>query len=296
MKKISVILLIIIIFFLLTSCRDSYPYLEADESNFQTESDVLSNVNEEDFVNKITKINQLRPNFNKGTCNRLKGDISVFLFFIDDYESEWTYEKVWNFTENDVEPALEFLEKQAEQYGVKLNLIIRETFSYLYYSEEVEISPNDSGYVSTNVLNSFAKAFEYESDYDMANKMKAKYNNEVLFLTFFNKDGNSYSLREKYDVVEHGIVFAYDLGADTAADGAQASIVARRILYLYGGEFLSIPESRKKLANKYYSSDVMLTPKYDILQNNIGYATAFYVGWVNNPPNIFSDKNWVKSE
>ena len=85
-----------------------------------------NNDNDKNFVEELVGINKLRVDYNLGTCRNLSGNVSVILFFMDDFESGWTADEITNFTNNEVTPGLAFLEKEAKSYGVELDLSIKQ--------------------------------------------------------------------------------------------------------------------------------------------------------------------------
>ena len=89
---------------------------------------------------------------NLGTCKHLRGDVSVVLFFIKDYESSWTDNEISDFTEKEMISGLDFLENQAKKYGVDLELNIRQTHSNVFYDGEVIEDINQNGNATINVL------------------------------------------------------------------------------------------------------------------------------------------------
>lgn len=50
--------------------------------------------------------------------------------------------------------------------------------------------------------------------------------------------------------------------------------------------------NRKSLAKKHYPSDIMLSAKYCIGSNNIGDATAYYIGWTDKVPDVLYNEKW----
>ena len=64
------------------------------------------------------------------------------------------------------------------------------------------------------------------------------------------------------------------------------------MLHLFGAEDFYTPRTRKEIAEKKYSKDIMLHQEYEIQNNNIGDATAFYIGWTDTAPEAMYDRNW----
>jgi hypothetical protein len=246
----------------------------------------------------LSAIDRLRPDYNLGTCKSLRGEVAVVLFYVDDDESKWTREERERFTQNEVKPALAFLEQQAARYGVELKLTVKHSYYSVNYDGEVIQSFKETGYATSDVLWQMARQKIFSSTEDMLKAFRNRYiTEEVICLTVFNKDGTSYGINPQrgagVDLDEHGILFVRDLHTDTnGPDGSQASIVARVLLYLFGAEGYSTSESRKSIATYHYPTDLMLFSSYDIRKNTIGEATAFYIGWTDTVPSVFDLEGW----
>ena len=65
---------------------------------------------EEAPLEKLSETDQLRPDTNHGACRSLKGKVGVILFFLNDKDSKWTNDEAKAFTENELQPALDFIE------------------------------------------------------------------------------------------------------------------------------------------------------------------------------------------
>lgn len=246
----------------------------------------------------LSQINKLREDYQHGTCKNLRDTVSVVLFYMDDFESAWTNEEMDRFTENEIEPGLRFLEAEAQKYGVTLNLQIQEVYRSVPYDDEVITSTKETGLVTIDVLLQASCHVGYYNTALMIKAFRSIYKtDEVICLTIFNKNGTGYAINPKKDVLtpidEHCILFVRDRNSTgNEPVGSQASIVAHEILYLYGAENFYSSASREQLAEKYYKNDIMLNMSYYINRNNIGDATAFYIGWQNEVPDILYNKNW----
>ena len=246
----------------------------------------------------LSKINKLREDYQHGTCKNLQGNVSVVLFYMDDFESVWTNGEMDSFTANEVEPGLRFLENEAEKYGVTLNLEIKEVYRSVPYNGEVITSTKETGLATIDVLSQAANHAGYYSTSVMIKALRYAYKtDEVICLTVFNKNGTGYSINPKKNVLspldEHCILFVRDRSLiGNAPAGSQASIVAHEILYLFGAENFYASASREQLAEKLYKSDIMLNIYYDIAKNSIGDATAFYIGWIHKVPDVLYDSRW----
>ena len=251
----------------------------------------------EDSADQLFGVNKLRVDYDLGTCRDLKGNVSVVLFYMDDFESSWTTDEIKKFTEQEIEPALVFLEIQAMLHGVKLNLSIKQSYSSLFYDDEVILDVAGTGLATIDVLSQAARGLDYFSDEEMISDFRNRYETEVVCFTIFNKNGISYAINphrgETIQIEEHCIIFAYDLNSDRDDPiGAQSSVVVHEMLHLFGAEDLYTPVARKTLAREYYPDDIMLGANYYIITNNIGEATAFYIGWTDEVPAVFRHRNW----
>lgn len=252
---------------------------------------VKPNVAEKADTIGLQGADKLRPDYNLGNCKNLMGDVSVILLYMNDFESGWTGKEMAEFQEKEVEPAFDFIEKQAKEYGVDVNFTIRQ-YDSLYYNGEVL---SGSGYVSTDVLEQAAKGLNYSSAEEMREALKLKCGTgNLIFITVFDKYGVPYGLNPRrgsdMDLTEHCVIFTSDF--EPQFNGYYASEIVFCTLCLYGAENLQASMWRKSLAASLYAKDVMYGRKSDINDNNIGDATAFYIGWLNVPPNVMCDENW----
>ena len=287
MRKLKIALLFIMLPVLLSSCTIYRLTQNVFESILEEQNDYDPDI----------PIEELRPDYDLNACRDLRGDVSVVLFYMNDSESEWTDSDVNYFTNNEVIPALEFLEEEARFHGIDLNLDIKETHCSIYYDYDVIVSVKEKNLATINVLWEAAKSLGFSSDTELIEAYKSKYGTEVICLTLFNKNGTSYGLNpprgDDTKVEEHCIIFAYDLDPKLGdLVGSQSTTIAHSILYLYGAENFYTTESRKYLAQIYYPDDIMLAVDYVLITNNIGDATAFYIGWTDTPPAVLYNKNW----
>lgn len=253
--------------------------------------------NAENSVEELNEINKLRVDYDLGTCRNLSGNVSVILFYMDDFESKWTADEITSFTNNEVKPGLAFLEKEAKSYGVELDLSIKQCYSSIFYDDEVILNIKETGLATVDVLSQAAHGLNFSSDEEMIADFKSQYGTEVVCFTIFNKNGTAYAINprrgQSMQIEEHCIIFAYDLNSNHKDPiGSQSSIVAHEMLHLFGAEDFYATANRKTLAKKYYPADIMLGANYYIITNNIGDATAFYIGWTDEVPDVLYDENW----
>ncbi len=308
LKKIIALVLCFLMLILSSGCtilteRSKGRKVNVDENWLKPWSEILiENTTEQGDNTEVDmdEINALRPDYNLNDCVNLRGNVYVYLFFLDDFESSWTEEEITAFTENEIKPGLEFLENAAQEYGVYLSFYIYETHN-LYYDDKVQTDA-DTGAVTINALKKSVTQLGYVDGEDFISGKKNLYmNTEVVCMTIFNKEGKDYAINpprgSDYYIPEHCILFAEDFGmSNRELIGYKASVVAHEILHLFGAEDYYEPDKREILANKHYPSDIMLYCSYLVSGNTVGDATAFYVGWIDTPPDILYNENWNNEE
>ena len=267
---------------------------DSDATTMSDEADKTEN-----HVPAYTDVNELRTDYQLGSCQDLSGNVAVILFFMDDFESSWTLEEADKYIVEEVKPGLEFLEQQAGVHGVELNLTVAQTYVSMYYNDEVITSMALTGMVTIDTVKqaAYQLGYSYSDEALLADQMQEFQADEIVYLTVFHKNGTAYAINPKreaeFDVVEHCVLFAWDLYSDgNDPGGAQASVVAHEILHLYGAEDFYTPYSRKTLASFVYPDDIMLRTAYDIRENQLGDTTAFYIGWSDEVPDVILKPWW----
>lgn len=268
---------------------------DASSENSEAQSTTASDVEENDA--ELDGIDKLRPDYNLGDCKTLSGTISVIVFYLNDFESSWTVDEATRFTENEIQPGLKFLENSAKKYRKALNFKIKEVHTNIFYDERVEVDINQSGLATVDTLYAAAKHVGYKSDEDLMQSYRKKYKTEIICYCVFNKEGTSYGLNPKrgtdLKIAEHGLIFAYDIGSTGFGPvGGQSSVIAHETLHLYGAEDYYSPAQRKALVKEYYPNDIMLSCEYYLSENDLGDATAFFIGWTDIVPDILYDSRW----
>lgn len=248
---------------------------------------------------ELEGVNKLRQQYDCGVCSQLRGRIAVAIFYLDDFESKWTEDAMYDFQMNIVLPALDYIEREAVKYGVELSFEIAEGFKDLYYDGNVHKEPKVEGYFTSNILYKTAHQLYYFSDEKMIEKLKTKYEaDEVLCIAAFNKYGGSgaYTVMDErgYDsddgLVEHLVAFAADAG-NRLYSKLTPERLTMTILYLYGAESLKNAMWRYAYCRDLYPNDIMYDMR-SIEDNVIGKATAFYIGWADDAPRIMYDEKW----
>lgn len=244
---------------------------------------------------------EYRPNYMLGNCRNLKGNPLVVLLFIDDDESSWSAEQVTEYTNKHVNVGLQYLEDKAKEWNVDLNFTVK---SYstplseytLKYEGSVIRDLRISG-SSKDVLDQAARDMGYPSNWELYSKFKTEHggNDDVIFLTFINKAGKSYTRhfistgRTSYS--EHCVLFSDYLEGDSF--GCRASTVAHELLHLFGAEDF-YNGYREFLAYQIYPKDIMLWMPTDAYENEIGDFTAYTLGWTDTIPQICYNEYWWK--
>ena len=293
MKRFIALFLCACFVILLSSCE------HADRiKQRQKEKEIISS---EEAASRLAEINKHRLDYDLGNLRSLKGDVAVVVYFLNDHFTNWKNRSTEKFISDEVIPALNFLEENAGSYGVKLELEIVETKVCWFNGTVLQNSKN--GVTTNHVFDSVAKQQGYQSDNDMYVQLNEKYGREVIPIMVFNKNGTCYGVNprrgdENVDqIMEHAVVFTSDYYEGSTASGSQAPVVVTSILYLYGAENLDKPDDRKALAiqGQFYD-DIMFNTTYDIDDSRITEATAFYVGWIDEVPEVFLEDGWDKTE
>ncbi len=292
------------------SAKPEEPKAEKEEEEEKTPSDVPETPErvpvQEDTTptptptpapsNPKPSVNEMRPDYDYGTLRSLKGDLVVAVFYMNDWESQWSKAEMEAYTEKEIKPALDFLKKEAASRGIPLNFEVK-TYSPLLYTGKVILDVRAGNGESIDVLDQAARSLNYtKAEQLYYNLQTAHGGKEIICLTVFNKAGTGYAINPPRGsveyITEHCILFSKELSPFMVVDGGQSSVVAAMILYLYGAESLSSSASRKEIAQTVYPTDLMLIQSYFIRENSIGNATAFYIGWIDEPPAVLSYKDW----
>lgn len=274
---------------------------ELEYYDYYAQDPAFELVRDEDaYQASLYDVNALRKKCFYGTNQYLSGKVTAVVIYMDDFESSWTDEEMDVFTEKDVEPALEFLEQEAAKFGVELDFDTK-ILKNAYYDAEVIIDIDESGYTTIDVLEQAAKFYDYDSQYDIHDRMAEDYGTEVVFITVFNKPGCGYALNPKpwtdFKAVEHCIMFSIDKDYQTEyVPGTNAPVIVSTTLHLFGGESLNKPESRKYISLRLYPNDIMRNQPFDIAESEICDATAYYIGWIDEVPEAVYSEGWNEYE
>jgi hypothetical protein len=316
MKKILAMILFFILLFQMTSCYRYLFYLSryasiqtAQETTVQTDftyqaetrTSLESGEPLESYIvyNGITDgvpaEGTFRPSYRQGICRDFKGTPTVVLLFMDDYESSWTADEVASYTGENIMPALGFLKREAEHWGVELDFIVESYSTPLsdYTMDYLGVFPFDSSEaVKKKSILHASESLGFRSEWELYSYMQSQYpSEEVIFVTIFNKDGRSYAAQRVNKGfgrhVEYCTIYAKD-------DHCPAQTVAHEILHLYGAEDLyaeATSEEMARVAKSEFPNDIMYTlrPRWE---NCIDVYTAYAIGWTHEIPDVCYLDDW----
>lgn len=245
-----------------------------------------------------------RKNYDMGICRELEGEVDVYLFFMDDNESSWTSSRADGFTHNEIDPALDFLERQAKKWGKSLHFNTPITYvtggdrgCTMKYNGTVTRDLNITG-STKDVLEQAAKCIGYSDEYGMFNHYRKETGRDnAIYLTLLNKDGISYTRNQTNakDIMyaEHCVLFSEpSMDKYGGIVSMRSPTVAHEILHLYGAEDY-YNEPRLSIANELYLNDIMLLEYRNIWINAVGDYTAFSIGWTDVVPEVCSREGWL---
>ena len=150
-KTIFIACLVVALCLSLVGCAPVFLALFGTASFFGEDStDERVEVN--DIYAEVENIDDYREDYLIGNCRELSGEVFVIVFFMDDFESSWNERDINIYTEYEIRPALRFLESEAERYGVALKMTIKDSYSSIFYDDEVIISIKDTGLCTIDVL------------------------------------------------------------------------------------------------------------------------------------------------
>jgi len=269
---------------------------ERESTASESDRETLQSADTESVQEQPDAFWRTRPYHGLGTNDILEGDRQVHLFFIDDNESQWDEASIEAFTQKQILLGLDFLEDEAQRYGISLNFSIKKYATVFDEGYELHydgiIKDGDNGSHTLDLHKCAARALGYENEVELHDELYMKNGYcEVVFLFLVNKDGVAYAFQQAegsrfYPIVEYATVFVNYLDRDFDLDEIThaAASVAHEILHLYGAADLYEPYERKNTARMLYPEDIMLLDYLNVDEMNLGEFTAYSVGWRSHAP------------
>ncbi len=239
-----------------------------------------------------------------GNCKRLRGKVAVVVLFVDDLESRWTHQLTEMYTRDHIEPALKFLEAEAERYGVELDMYIADIYSSDNGEDyEVKYDGIVGDLHSEDRAQDLFDQISYQIGQGSPVALDATYHyreqcDEVIFLSVLNKGGYSFTRlqNKEYDVelFEYCVLFYNTMSDDysTSEHIHCSDTTAHEILHLFGAENLYETYSRERIARKLYPKDIMLGDYSNLKDMNMGEYTAYCIGWTHKTPECCFKPGW----
>lgn len=287
-----------------TNIEDDTSYLDSNNSSenldSSTNNDALIDIAETD----PNYYDVLRPWYNIGHNKQLRGTPIIYAIFMDDEESSWDVVLIEKFLNDEIDPAITYLETEAKKWGIGLDLSIKSfatvlnqgyTFKYEgVVNRDLRQSPS-----TKDVLEKVAIDFGYSSEETLHEAISLlNGGKEIIFLCIFNKDGTCYTRNQATNgsttLIEETILFRRPLNCPEffLKKGQRVSVVAHEILHLFGAEDFYLTTSRENLAEQYYPNDIMLWQYSDVNENTLGDCVAYSIGWTNITPEVCYNKEW----
>lgn len=235
-----------------------------------------------------------RAAFNIGVCKTLAKNAHVMVLFLDDAESGWDEEAITEYLQEAVDPALTYLENEAAEYGITLDL------DYSYYVDETG-KPCSVAYLGTvtdgadindDIMEQSAAALGFTSKFEMLEQDRIDSGEEqIAYLVCTNKNARSFAVISSGEGMEYMMLFNQIPDKWSRKNG-----VAHEMLHLFGAEDMYAENgkniNREKLAKKLHRYDVMLEARWDISKNTVGPFTAYCIGWLDELPEEYNCPEW----
>lgn len=246
---------------------------------------------------------QYRPRYQLSNCRNLKGKPVVVAIFLDDNESSWTESEVTKFTDEQIVPALDYLEEKAKGWDVSLDFVL-ETYStatsgYEIKYEGIVNSNLENGGSTKDALIVAANDIGCANDWELYCYYKSIYpQDDIIFLCFLDKPGRSYArpaISTGYsEFAEECVIFSDYLGNTNPnrRKASRSTTIAHEILHLFGAEDYYEPRNRELLALRNFPNDIMLYQYENPRFNTISEVTAYSIGWTDVCPDILHDARW----
>ena len=225
----------------------------------------------------------------------------MLVIFVDDDESKWNQNEINKYWQDQIVLTKKFFENQAKKYNINLNI------DYGYYCTNQQFKIKYDGIivkdlmkekVSKDIFNQVIKCLGFKSKTAFHEYIKTYSNKEqIIYIFAINKDGRSYAMPDfcanEDDHLEYCVTFPRYLGRN---ENEYNGSLVHEILHLFGAEDYYDPYNkypkRKELAKILCQKDFMLVVYNDINANEINRYTAYSIGWLDELPIEYDNKNW----
>lgn len=238
---------------------------------------------------------------NGGVCKNLTQDAKVLLVFVNDNESSWTRNEINRFISDLVDPALEYIEYHAGQYGYSISL---EDCSYYDNAGNIRalqfdgtISDGNDPLVSIlipDMLRLVRETYGFSNDTEIVEDVRAYSGTEQVAVVFcLDKPGRSFSNAQGTgtETVESSMLYTSYKGADS-----RASVFAHELMHLFGAEDMygedGKRENRYAMAKAMHPNELFCGEQWNLYDNTISSFTAYAVGWLDTLPAEYDVPEW----
>ncbi|MBC8520676.1 MAG: hypothetical protein H8D26_01600 [Methanomicrobia archaeon] len=232
---------------------------------------------------------------NNGSASKLIGSCYLLNIYLKDKISSWSFKEKARVTEN-LALAVNFLENNAKKYNIDLR--IKGNLSHendIQYPGVIPVNMFENPQWTEDIF----ELMDYCNGNDAVEHIKKEFKvNQVVIIFHINKKGTSYNLTYSEGInpiyyAERVVMFyKYENAVPT-----YAASYAHEILHSFGAGELHFPydssEERMKIAQEYFSNDVMFRVDYEINNLTIGEYTAYRIGWLqvlNQNYHVFEDE------
>ena len=201
-----------------------------------------------------------------GDCNDLTGDVLTMVIFVDDLESKWT-EKDIRDVKNNLKNASDKLMKEAQDYGVELNL----SFEYASCQINSKLDRENNGQeVSISVL----EAANLSPEAVLQGYIKEEYSVKEMPIIFaLNKTGRSFANACPDAALEKVVLYRGE-----SAEEEEGTYI-HELAHLFGAEDFYYPKEVAEVAQKYLPDSRMM----DSVHGSMDTLTAYLIGWTKEP-------------
>ena len=238
---------------------------------------------------------------NSGACKNLTRDVRVLLVFVNDNESSWSRQEMSRFTSDLVDPALEYIEYHAAQYGYSIS-VDDCTFmddggntKVLQFDGTVTDGNDSMSYLAPmDMLRLVRDTFGLSNDAEILEIVRSHYGTEQVAVIFcLNKPGRSFANAQtsNTDTLESVLLYTSYKGADS-----RASVVAHELMHLFGAEDMYAEdgnrENRYAMAKQMHPDEIFCGEQWNLYDNTVSSFTAYAVGWLDKLPAEYACPEW----